>query len=160
MKIVKNIQKLSHEIVVYAKDGRKSHLTLHWSAENVKIDKTNFGLRNTIPLHGMNKWRAMIYGSCLNADKHSPASSARSTKRWVSGMLMSVGVESSHWQIAKRLRSWASSEADCECPLYLSQGIRSQIFFATFVKNIETHIKTTAVKKALNQLIHQQVYHL
>ena len=34
------------------------------------------------------------------------------------GMLMSVGVESSHWQIAKRLRSWASSEADCECPLY------------------------------------------
>ena len=55
MKIVKNIQKLSHEIVVYAKDGRKSHLTLHWSAENVKIDKTNFSLRNTIPLHGMNK---------------------------------------------------------------------------------------------------------
>ena len=29
LKIVKNIQKLSHEIVVYAKDGRKSHLTLH-----------------------------------------------------------------------------------------------------------------------------------
>ena len=55
MKIVKNIQKLSHEIVVYAKDVRKSHLTLHWSAENVKIDKTNFSLRNTIPLHGMNK---------------------------------------------------------------------------------------------------------
>ena len=58
----------------------------------------------------------------LNADKHSPASSARSTKRWVSGMLMSVGVESSHWQIAKRLRSWASSEADCECPLYILYG--------------------------------------
>ena len=55
----------------------------------------------------------------LNADKHSPASSARSTKRWVRGMLLSVGVESSHWQIAKRLRSWASSEADCECPLYI-----------------------------------------
>ena len=58
----------------------------------------------------------------LNADKHSPASSARSTKRWVRGMLMSVGVESSHWQIAKRLRSWASSEADCECPLYIRQS--------------------------------------
>ena len=42
----------------------------------------------------------------------------------------------------------------------LSQGIRSQIFFVTFVKNIETHIKINAVKKALNQLIHQQVYHL
>ena len=26
--------------------------------------------------------------------------------------------------------------------------------------NIETHIKTNAVKKALNRLIHQQVYHL
>ena len=38
----------------------------------------------------------------------------------------------------------------------LSQGIRSQIFFATFVKNIETHIKSNALK----QLIHQQVYHL
>ncbi len=32
----------------------------------------------------------------LTADKHSPASSARSTKRRVRGMLMSVGVESSH----------------------------------------------------------------
>ena len=42
----------------------------------------------------------------------------------------------------------------------LSQGIRSQIFFATFVKNIETHIKSNAMTKALKQLIHQQVYHL
>jgi hypothetical protein len=42
----------------------------------------------------------------------------------------------------------------------LSQGIRRQIFFATFVKNVETNIKTNAVKKALNRLIHQQVYHL
>ena len=39
-------------------------------------------------------------------------------------------------------------------------NIRRQIFFATFVKNVETHIKTNAVKKALNRLIHQQVYHL
>ena len=35
-----------------------------------------------------------------------------------------------------------------------------QIFFATFVKNIETHIKSNAMTKALKQLIHQQVYHL
>ena len=38
----------------------------------------------------------------------------------------------------------------------LSQGIRSQIFFATFVKNIETHIKSKAMTKALKQLIHQK----
>ena len=45
------------------------------------------------------------------------------------GMLMSVGVESSHWHIAKRLRSWASSEADCECPLYLlTQNLRISFF--------------------------------
>ena len=42
----------------------------------------------------------------------------------------------------------------------LSQGIRSQIFFATFVRNIETHIKSNVIIKALKQLIHQQVYHL
>ena len=42
----------------------------------------------------------------------------------------------------------------------LSQGIRSQIFFATFVQNIETHIKSNAMAKALKQLICQQVYHL
>ena len=30
--------------------------------------------------------------------------------------------------------------------------------FATFVKNIETHIKSNAITKALKQLIHQQVY--
>ena len=42
----------------------------------------------------------------------------------------------------------------------LSQGIRSQIFFAIFVKNIETHIKSNAMIKALKQLVRQQVYHL
>lgn len=42
----------------------------------------------------------------------------------------------------------------------LSQGIRSQIFFATFVKNIETHIKSNAMTKALKQLIWQQIYHI
>ncbi len=42
----------------------------------------------------------------------------------------------------------------------LNQGIRSQIFFASFVKTIETHIKSNALTKALKQLIYQQVYHL
>ena len=42
----------------------------------------------------------------------------------------------------------------------LSQGIRSQIFFASFVKNIETHIKSNAITKTLKQLVYQQVYHL
>ena len=42
----------------------------------------------------------------------------------------------------------------------LSEGIRNQIFFVTFVKNIETHIKSNAMIKALKQLVHQQVYHL
>ena len=42
----------------------------------------------------------------------------------------------------------------------LSQSIRSQIFFATFVKNIEAHIKSAVMTKALKQLIHQQIYHL
>lgn len=32
----------------------------------------------------------------LNADKYSPASSVRSTKQQVRGMLLSVGIESSH----------------------------------------------------------------
>ena len=40
------------------------------------------------------------------------------------------------------------------------QEFRSQIFFSTFVKNIETHIKSNAMTKTLKQLIHQQVYHL
>ena len=39
----------------------------------------------------------------LTADKHSLASSARSTKRWVRGMLLLVEVESSNWQAAKRI---------------------------------------------------------
>ena len=59
----------------------------------------------------------------LNADKHSPASSARSTNRRVRGMLMSVGVERSHWQIAKRLCSWASSEAR-PCQQSCRDGLR------------------------------------
>lgn len=42
----------------------------------------------------------------------------------------------------------------------LSQAIWKQIFFTTFVKKIETHIKSNAMAKALEQLIRQQVYHL
>ena len=42
----------------------------------------------------------------------------------------------------------------------LSQGIRSQIFFTIFVKNIETHIKSNAMITALKQLACQRVYHL
>lgn len=42
----------------------------------------------------------------------------------------------------------------------ISQGIRRQIFFATFIKIIETHIKSNTVIKALKQLIGQQVYYL
>ena len=42
----------------------------------------------------------------------------------------------------------------------ISQGIRSQIFYATFVKNIETHIKSNAMIKALKRLVWQQVYYL
>ena len=53
----------------------------------------------SVELKGLNKVYSNLLKEdtvALNADKHSPASSARSTKRWVSGMLMSVGVESSH----------------------------------------------------------------
>ena len=42
----------------------------------------------------------------------------------------------------------------------LSQAIRKQIFFTTFVKNIETHIKSRTMIKALKQAICQQIYHL
>jgi len=40
----------------------------------------------------------------------------------------------------------------------LSQGIRSHIFLTNFVRNIETHIKSNVIIKALKQLIRQQVY--
>ena len=38
----------------------------------------------------------------------------------------------------------------------LSEQIHQQIFYATFVKNIETSIKSNVVIKALKQLIQQQ----
>ena len=51
--------------------------------------------------------------------------------------------------------SWYTKQKSVqEFRFELSQGIRSQIFFATFVKNIETHIKSNAMTKALKQLIH------
>ena len=64
----------------------------------------------------------------LNADKHSPASSARSTKWRVRGMLVSVGVESPtdrsrsdcvHEQAAKLGPVSRAAGMDCECLLYL-----------------------------------------
>ena len=42
----------------------------------------------------------------------------------------------------------------------LSEQIREQVFYATFVDNIENTIKSTAVMDALKQLIMQQGFHL
>ena len=46
--------------------------------------------------HIIYQGRKVINPKNLNADKHSPASSVRSTKRRVRGMLMSVEAEGSH----------------------------------------------------------------
>lgn len=42
----------------------------------------------------------------------------------------------------------------------LNHCIRSQIFFITFAKNIETHIKSNAMIETLKQLIRQKIYYL
>lgn len=42
----------------------------------------------------------------------------------------------------------------------LSGQIRQQIFYAIFVENIETYIKSNALINALKQLVQQQGYHL
>ena len=42
----------------------------------------------------------------------------------------------------------------------LSEQIRQQIFYASFIHNIETRIKSNAVVKALKQLVQHQGYHL
>ena len=42
----------------------------------------------------------------------------------------------------------------------LSEQIRQQVFYAIFVKNIETSIKSNSVMHVLKQLIKQQGYHL
>lgn len=42
----------------------------------------------------------------------------------------------------------------------LSEQIRQQVFYATFVKNIETSIKSNVIVTLLKHLIQQQAYHL
>ena len=42
----------------------------------------------------------------------------------------------------------------------LSEGIRSQVFFTTFVQNVETRIKSTTVINALKQVFSQNMSHL
>ena len=48
------------------------------------------------------------------------------------------------------------NESVQEIRFVLSSKIREQVIFATFVKNIETTIKSNAVKKALMSLIQRQ----
>lgn len=47
------------------------------------------------------------------------------------------------------------SESVQEFRLALSEQIRQQVFYTTFVKNIETSIKSNAVINAVKQLIQQ-----
>lgn len=42
----------------------------------------------------------------------------------------------------------------------LSGQIRQQVFYAIFVENIETQIKSNAIIKALKQLVQKHGYHL
>ena len=42
----------------------------------------------------------------------------------------------------------------------LSEGIRSQVFFATFVEKVENQIKSTSVINALKQAFSQNMSHL
>ena len=42
----------------------------------------------------------------------------------------------------------------------LSEGIRRQVFFATFVQNIETQIKSSSIINALKQAIVKQEHYL
>lgn len=48
------------------------------------------------------------------------------------------------------------SESVQEFRFALSGQIRKQIFYATFVKNIETSIKSNVIVKTLKQLLQQQ----
>jgi hypothetical protein len=42
----------------------------------------------------------------------------------------------------------------------LSEGIHQQVFFAIFVQNIETRIKSSSVKNALKQTFFKHAHHL
>ena len=42
----------------------------------------------------------------------------------------------------------------------LSEGIRRQVFFATFVQKVETQIKSTSAINALKQAFSQNISHL
>ncbi len=42
----------------------------------------------------------------------------------------------------------------------LSEGIRRQVFFATFVQKVETQIKSTSVINTLKQAFSQNISHL
>lgn len=42
----------------------------------------------------------------------------------------------------------------------LSEQIRKQVFYTTFVDNIENTIKSTAIMNALKQLIMRQGFHI
>ena len=86
---------------------RKEVIASAGPIENVTIDWTNMLFDYPVLVSGDYKKAVSMIAETvvasvgrnsmsLNADKHSPASSARSTKRRVRGMLMSVGVESSH----------------------------------------------------------------
>lgn len=52
------------------------------------------------------------------------------------------------------------NESVQEFRFVLSEQIRQQVFYATFVKNIETSIKSNVIVTALKHLIQQQGYHL
>ena len=79
----------------------------------------------------MLRTRALLF-IYLNAEKHSPASSVQSTKR---------------------LRSCASSEADCECPLYCGEGDHVHCFVSAPPK-----LSITAIVKYLKGITGRKLF--
>ena len=81
----------------------------------------------------------------LNANKHSPASSARSTKRRVRGCLCQWELKDPtdrlrsdcvHEQVAKLGPASRAAGMDCECPLYSEhKKIRYQLIPDSYADN-------------------------
>ena len=71
----------------------------------------------TAALQGMYSAHEACCEEVFVQNKHFHASSVRSTKRWVMGMLMSVGAKNSCWQSQNDCIHEQGAKTDCKCSI-------------------------------------------
>lgn len=133
------------------------------SKENRKVNKTTGKMIDLYPPIQQSEYSGSVVKTQIQSFYNEPIYVVEEREGCSPPMLhnQSTGPDSSRiLPYQEESFSKYRTESVQEFRFALSEQIRQQVFYTTFVRNIETSIESSVVMKAIKQLIRQQCWHL